>query len=359
MKKALLGTSALIAAAMIASPAAAQLEISFDAGYDVEVGWTDNDSVPGGDDWDFQNEGFITLDATAVDDNGLDYGFTLDLDNIRTGGGGVDVDETFFRVTGSFGTVFLGDNDHAADQIRVGVPTAGTGIFDGGFGDYVGGGFGGARQDIVSIGPAGNTDATKITYVSTGADLAGFTVGVSYSPDSGSQGANLSRVNGPPAGAYENIFSAGARYEGDFQGFGITAGAAGYLGDNAAPAAGADNDLQSWTVGAIVETGGFEVGVNYVDSEGIFNPLGVATGVNGSPNGFNVGVTYAVAGWEVGATYSDFEDDDNNSDEQVYGVGASYDWLPGVGIDADVVAFEGSGNNDDGWVALLRLDVDV
>ena len=355
MKKALLGTSALIAAAMIASPAAAQLELSTSASYYWEVGFTDNDSTGGGDDWDFQNEGWVQFNARGTSDNGLTYGFRLDIDDIETDAPAA-VDETYVFFQGSFGTVTLGDDDHAADDVRVGVPTSGTGLFDGGFGDYAPAGIAGVRQDLVRIGPFGNDDDTKIKYTSTGADLAGFTVGVSYSPDSGSGGDNLDRVNGTPAGDFENVFSAGVRYEGDFQGFSVLVGAAGYLGDNVAPAPGADNDLESWTVGLNVGSGGFDAGINYVSGETLGNPSGGVAGTNVEVSGFNVGVTYGQGPWEIGASFSDFEDDDNNNEEQVYGIGGSYDWLPGVGIDADIMSFDGTGQTD-GWVALLRVGI--
>lgn len=333
MKKVLLGTSALIAAAMIASPAAAQLELGVSAFYSVEAGIVDDDNSAG-DDWDFQNEGWIQVNARGESDNGLTYGFRLDLDDVETNNA-VAVDETYIFFQGNFGTVTLGDDDHAADDVRVGVPTAGTGIFDGGFGDYVPAG---TALGEVSIGPTGNGDDTKVKYTSTGADLAGFTVGLSYSPDSGSQGDDRSRVNGAPAGTFEDVVSAGVRYAGEFEGFSVLVGAAGYLGENV----GAGDDLESWTVGINGGTGGFDAGINYVDNG------------DGNSDGFNIGVTYGQGPWSIGATYSDF-DAGGGGDEQIYGVGGSYDWLPGVGIDADVVGYDATGG--DGWVALLRVGI--
>lgn len=339
MKKVLLGTSALVAAAMIASPAAAQLDLSVSAFYSVEVGISD-DEASSGDDWDFQNEGWIQVNARGTADNGLTYGFRLDLDDVETDAS-VAVDETYIFFQGGFGTVTLGDDDHAADDVRVGVPTAGTGIFDGGFGDYTSGG------GIVSIGPTGNNDSTKIKYTSTGADLSGFTVGISYSPDSRSEGDDVFRVlsdtsarPSPPGTGFDDVISGGVRYSGDFEGFSVTAGAAGYIGENA----GTGEDLESWVVGINGGTGGFEAGVNYVDNG------------DGNSDGFNIGVTYGQGPWEVGATYSDF-DNDGPGDEQIYGIGGSYDWLPGVGIDADIVGFDSPGSRGDGWVALLRVGI--
>lgn len=342
MKKALLGTSALIAAAMIASPAAAQLELGVSASYYVEVGVVDDDAVNAGDDWDFQNEGWIQINATGTHDNGLTYGFRLDLDDVETDAP-VAVDETYVFFQGSFGTVTLGDDDHAADDVRVGVPTAGTGLFDGGFADYTAGG-----DVLVGIGPTGNNDSTKIKYTSTGADLAGFTVGISYSPDSQSEGDDLFRVANdtatrptPPGTGFDDVVSAGVRYSGEFEGFSVLVGAAGYIGENAVPGG---NDLESWTVGINGGTGGFDAGVNYVDNG------------DGNSDGFNIGVTYGQGPWEVGATYSDF-DGPGGTDEQVYGIGGSYDWLPGVGIDADIVGFDSPNAAGDGWVALLRVGI--
>ena len=231
MNRILMSTVSAVAVAAFASPAMAQLELDVSAYYYFQAGIVDDDSAGGGDDWDFQNEGWVQFNGRGTADNGLTYGFRLDLDDVASNID-VEVDETYLFVQGGFGTVTLGDDDHAADDIAVTVPTAGSGILDGDFSDYTDGG-----DVLVTFLPEGNTDSTKVKYTSTGAELGGFTVGLSYAPDSGSEGDDLARVNGTPAGDFENVVSAGARYSGDFQGFSVSVGAVGYLGDAVAPGA--------------------------------------------------------------------------------------------------------------------------
>ena len=338
MNRILMSTVSAVAVAAFASPAMAQLELDVSAYYYFQAGIVDDDSAGGGDDWDFQNEGWVQFNGRGTADNGLTYGFRLDLDDVASNID-VEVDETYLFVQGGFGTVTLGDDDHAADDIAVTVPTAGSGILDGDFSDYTDGG-----DVLVTFLPEGNTDSTKVKYTSTGAELGGFTVGLSYAPDSGSEGADLARVNGTPAGDFENVVSAGARYSGDFQGFSVSVGAVGYLGDAVAP--GAD-DLEVWSLSATAGARGFEVGANWTDN-------GDAGG-----DGFVLGASYGTGQWTVAGNFGSFEDNASSDDETAYGVGVTYDWLPGVAVEADVVGFDSPNAAGDGWVALLTVGIGV
>src|SRR5919107_1401141 len=123
MKKILLGTTAIAAAALYAQSAQAQLTVTL-GGYTEFFGAYYDDDVPGRTSREFQLETEIVVRADGKADNGLLYGTMIELQNSTGGGGatGVGVDEASVYVGGTWGRIELGDFDGAADTLAIYAP---------------------------------------------------------------------------------------------------------------------------------------------------------------------------------------------------------------------------------------------
>lgn len=371
MKKVLLGTSAMFAAGLIASPAAAQLDLSFSGEVFFGAGVADEDDDDAASrDHAFQSGGSLNIDARGTADNGLEYGARIELDDLATDTD-AEVDETWLFVRGSFGQVTLGDDDDAGNDFRVFAPGAGTGGFDGDYPDYLVGDLGSA---LVSSDAINTGDATKVKYATP--SFSGFQAGISYAPGSGTGGEDDNRLE---SAEFENVVSIGARWEGDFSGVGILIGGDYYYGD------GDDaevEDLNAYAIGAQISFGGFTVGGQWVDNDdsGSADNSGAENLVLGDDFGvlsgaiehddyqfWNVGATYTTGPWTFGVNYWSGEAEgvqlvsggaDGDIEEDVFGAGISYDFLPGLSLDADFVYFDADGDDiaedNDGWVGLLK-----
>ena len=383
MKKVLLGTSALVAAGLIAGPAMAQLELEVSAEFYWEIGFKDDD-VDDDDNFDMQNEGEMQFTFTGTADNGLRYGFQFDLDDIATDDG-VEVDETFLFVQGNFGRIELGDNDGAHGNLRFFIPTVGIGGIDGGYGDYLGVG-----QTLQSDNAIDTADSTKVLYQTTGIDLGGFVFGVSYAPDVASEenefGVDLGNDvdvdrDSPGGDTFENGIEVGARWAGSFGDFDVGVGG-GYTHGSSND--GTVEDINAFTIGTEVGFGGFTFGAQFAyEGEGgsgfrVDDLLGTSAGFE-HDNFWRVtgGATYETGPWGFGinAFWAQVDDitvpgDPDSGDADEFGIGGSvaYQLVPGFEIAADLVYFEvdadlaGVGTatdiENDGVVGILRTSVE-
>src|SRR3954471_21760927 len=119
MKKILLGTTAIAAAALYAQSAQAQLTVSL-GGYTEFFGAYYDDDVGNRTDHEFELETEIVVRADGKADNGLLYGAKVELQNstpTKTGSAasGVGTDEASVYLAGTWGRLELGDFDGAAD----------------------------------------------------------------------------------------------------------------------------------------------------------------------------------------------------------------------------------------------------
>ena len=140
MKKVLLGSTALVAAGLMAGPAFAQLELSISGSVDVHAGWASEDLDTDRREYGITTDTTLNFNADGVADNGLEYGSRINVDDENIGGDQTfEIDETWLFVSGTFGEVRLGATDPAASELRFAIPTVGNGQADGDFGRYVGG----------------------------------------------------------------------------------------------------------------------------------------------------------------------------------------------------------------------------
>ena len=336
MKKVLLGTSALVAAGLLAGPAAAQLELGISGDVYMELGWVDEDLDAATDrDYGSRTDANLNFLANGTAENGLRYGGRIIMEGLE-GGDGDDGGEASVYVRGGFGEFVGGEDDGASSNLRIGAPSAGTGILDGTYGGYVGGG------SILDFDTADSGDANKLYYSTRGTALDDFGVilGASWAPEAderGSARAPADRVHD----SVENVFALGAQYRGNFgsTGFGVSAG--WVTGDNPA---GAD-DHNAWQVGADVTFGAFTFGGTYID-----NGDSLAA-IADDDTTLILGAAFSQGPWDFGAQIGFGEEDDR--DETSFGVGATYAIAPGLSAKADVVVFDNDTN--DGFVAAGRL----
>jgi outer membrane protein OmpU len=235
MKKILLGTTAIAAAALYAQNAQAQITVSL-GGYTEFFGAYYDDDVPGRTNSELQLETEIVVRADGKADNGLPYGAKVELQNstpTKTGSAasGVGTDEASVYLAGTWGRLELGDFDGAADTLAIYAPLVGIEQIDG------------DAYDFLSVtGPAGSTranfalgslpngtivktpdsgDSTKVMYITP--RFAGFQAGASYATQNNSEGQDV--VGFKNAGSYKDFWEGGINYTGEFAGFSIAAGA--------------------------------------------------------------------------------------------------------------------------------------
>ena len=195
MKKVLLGTTALLGAGIVASPAFAadgiKLSVggffkeaymmNFDDDSEGEIG---NERNTDG----FFNDAEIHFKGSTVLDNGLEVGARVELEGETDGD---QIDEAWISFSGGFGEVHIGSEDDALANGCI-VPPGGTGNFSAFSPNQWG-------ANTVTSGHAGNLlssntvcagvddrgDAQKILYVSP--SFSGFQLALSYTPNGGDE----------------------------------------------------------------------------------------------------------------------------------------------------------------------------
>jgi outer membrane protein OmpU len=104
MKKILLGTTAIAAAALYAQAAQAQITVSL-GGYTEFFGAYYDDDASNRTSREFQLETEIVVRADGKADNGLLYGAKIELQNSASAGGGVATDEASVYLSGTWGRI--------------------------------------------------------------------------------------------------------------------------------------------------------------------------------------------------------------------------------------------------------------
>jgi len=350
MKKALLGTSALVAASVLAAgptTAAEPLKLGLGGYMEQSIGFVDHDVPAAGtapigmtqpvraEKVDIFEETEVHFKGSTTLDNGIKIAVQIELEAL-SGGTGDQIDESYITFTSpTLGQVIFGSENLPNYKMHYGAPTVSRQGLDSS--DYYG--FWAPHINTTAehrLNAAyGNTsgrffanDPQHIAYYTP--RLGGFQLGVGYAPDT-SQG-NAFRNAGLESG-----LSAGLNYRGDFDGFGVNAsfGVIYWLQDpNAnAVAAGSDRTPIFYQGGLNVTFAGFAVGAAYAatpyDATAANNAaaadsfdswtLNVGASYKTGPYGISIGyqtseaegsVTNALSGedelstWEVAGTYN-------------------------------------------------------
>lgn len=299
MKKVLLGTTAIVAAGMIASsPSIAAEKLSIKVGGYMEqwIGYASVDqsgSTRNVDGFDIKSDSEIHFTGSTTLDNGIEFGVNVQLEaNTNTSD---QIDESYMIIKGSFGEINLGDENSAMYKMHYSPTDYGIGINSGDQIDWAAVSGSGITTSGYFRGPYGSTyvepnranDSTKLTYYTP--RFSGFQFGASYSPDS-----NQDNNTSPDSDSIlTDMVAFGANFKGDFGGASIGA-SAGYGTFLDSPSGTSEPD--AYNFGLTVGFGGFEVGGSYAK----FKDSGANDG-----DGWNIGASYTTGPLGVSLTYFD------------------------------------------------------
>lgn len=325
MKNVLLAGTALVGAALIASPAQADLKLDLGghfSGYGVYV---DQDELPASnfDDLAIRRNTEIHFTGETTLDNGLTVGVHIEQE-IENGGVSENNNESYAYFSGGWGRVNFGNEDGVAYLLQVAAPSADSNIdglrstvqgfnYDNGALDYDHAQFGNAPTD----GTVAPTD--RISYLTP--KFNGFQAGVSYAPR---RELATGILNFAPV-TFEDLWEAAVRWDGQFEGVGISVGAGYSTSDNVA-AAGAEPE--GWNVGFNLAWNQFSFGGAWVDEEDAY---GVA---NTDQTTWVLGAAWDNGPYHVGVSYLDKEEqlvaNGAERDSNKATIGGGYTFGPGM-----------------------------
>lgn len=357
MKKILLAGTAIVGAAILASPAQADLKLDLGGhfrGYGV---FTDNDETgtagPSDDlrDFEFQRDVEVQFSGETTTDSGLTVGVhaELDLGNESMDGfyssltapnpAGLpphsqdpnQLDEAYIYFSGGWGRVNFGSEDGAAYLLQVAAPSAdsnvdGMRVYVQGMNadvwndntvdsDFIGTG----ANYVLGYDNAFFRDTDRLSYLTP--KWNGFQAGLSYAPNQGQGTVNEAFLGSQPddnVSDFEDLWEVAARWDGEFEGFGISLGV-GYSTaspENAAAAgAGAfgSDDITAWDAGATVTWNDFSLGVAYVN----YDDTGASGAVDDEVETWVVGAAWDNGPYHLGASWYNTELEGNS-----FGLGA-------------------------------------
>ncbi len=377
MKKILLGTTALIGAALLAGAASAEDPKVTVGGFSTfEAGWVSSDFDANKQNQSFRNDNEVHFNVAGKTDAGLGYGAEIDLQadidgaDSASGAGangfsqsGIVARRTYGWLQGDqWGHVEFGSNEGAAATLKVdasNIARASGGINGdwrffadtnaNGTGAAPAAGFAGGRQFITSAnlpvenGPATGffsdafTNDTKITYYTP--RFSGFQLGVSYVPELADRGEADGRYDGGFAvgtspGA-TNVWEGGINYENQFDQIGVAVAATGETGNTNGfvftPGTSNLNNINAWNLGAKLSYMGWSLAGSYgdwSDSENVSSTSAwYATGGLAYETGpFGASVTYLYSQDKFNGTTATSQ---NNKFQDV-SVGVDYKLAPGL-----------------------------
>ncbi|TVQ29634.1 MAG: porin [Geminicoccaceae bacterium] len=339
MKKVLLGTTGLIAAgaiagaAMVATPAAAQmqgaistggaLDLSFSGRNDFAWVYTDDDLTTGREST-FFNDFRLQFSADGVGDaTGIRYGYR---NRLRTSNGNVNFDRNWVFFRGGFGEVRMGVEDPITNTLRISgssFTAKGTGGIDG-FSNAI---------PRVRIQDSGN--ASKVIYLTP--NVMGFQAGIDYAVQDGSTGRGSLQA---PGAGHQDPWSVGGNWQGNFAGADLGV-YVGYAGSSGTTGLEGRRNLQTGFRAGFM---GFDVDFGYGEERSSANP-----GLTPRVNFFNAGIGTEIGG--VGLSFT-FQNDNNKFTDatQYYYFSAGTPILPGVQLLGDIGYVDGAADGIDAIV---------
>jgi len=348
MKKILLGTTGLVAVALLATAAnaAETPKVTLGGFSDFQSGWTNDDQDTGNRTNGFRNDNEITVKVDGKTGS-LGYGAQIDLEADLTDdadGQGTNASRTFTYLESGWGRVELGSNKSVAATMRVDASSvaAATGGINGAWTYFVQPGATAAnfittsklvsehgRVSNANLGDELTYNATKVSYYTP--KFSGFQAGVSYTPQLDDRGQTMTRSD---TSSVNDIIDLGLGYEGTLAGFKLAAAGTYEMGSGdgaGAPSGFGTDDVNAWNVGAVVGFMGFDVAGSYGD----WADSGI-TGVDGDY--WTAGVGYSMGPIGTSVTYLTSDLDGNDFDNIV--VGADYKLAAGLTPYAEVSFYE-------------------
>jgi len=273
MRKLLLGTTALAAAAAL-SANAALADVSVSGYYEWKYQSTSSDIVAN-DGTTFSSDSEIKFGFSNKTDSGIDLGMTTEM---TSDGGDTEIDETSLSISGGFGKVVLGQNDGVGDNYGVASTDLPAEEIYAGVG---------ADNDMVLVNADINGlsgDANKVSYHLPA--MGGLTAGVSF-------------MNSGAAGSADST-EFGAAYSMDAGGAAVTIGYA-----TGTTEASGSQDTDTSVIGVKVSSGGITAAVSQSTYEAA-GTAAVAAVANSATSNFTAAVPATDAADEesIGAAVS-------------------------------------------------------
>ena len=336
MKKILLGSTAIVAAGMIASApsaiAAEKMKLSVGGYMEQWVGFTSQDDGVAQDYSGFStvSDGEIHFKGKTKLDNGITIGVNVQLEAQQ---GGDQIDEQYMTVSGGFGQIIIGDENSAMYKMHYAPSDFGIGTNSGDVtswnkpvsdaeGDSIAmGGHYRAPFGATYIEPNAVNDSAKISYFTP--RVSGFQLGLSYAPDGSQDNNGLPNRDT----ANTDYIMVGANFVQKMGGMSVgISGGYGTVTD--AAAGGVEPEATSF--GIKMGMGGVSAGVSYAN----YSDHG-----NADAEGINAGIAYSSGPMGVSVNYYHGEKDGNNGDaatldgqaeRDVIHLSAKYAMGPGV-----------------------------
>ncbi len=375
MKKTLLGTTALVAAGLLASPALASDPLKVTIGGNIVTGFyaVDADSISlGGPSVSFQDTKVplvarnIDIKAEGTLDNGLVAGVDAKLqlghdwsvaDALGQGNSGASFRQLFAYLEGDFGKFEIGGTDGAAYKMHYTSPwfVPGNGV---------------DSPNILNV-PVMlvrhstfsllATDSNKITYFTP--RFSGFQLGLSFTPTvavTSSSPSNLAlgpSENGltlaPKDHGVSNVFEAALNYAGTFGGVDVGADVFYTKGDGDY-ISGYQGSPKEWGAGLNLGYAGFTLGGAWYESNDLDYKYGISDArKDASADVWTVGLKYATGPWTVGVAYLDGQDNSGGNlgsrrdgrESQTVQLGGGYNLGSGVDLGLDLQWASNQHNN--------------
>jgi predicted porin len=338
-----LGTTALLGAGLVASPAFAADGIKLGVGGFFKeaymVNFDDDSEGEAGNEHNtdgFFNDAEVHFTGSTVLDNGLEVGARIELEGETDSD---QIDEAWIFFSGGFGEVRIGSDDEALANACI-VPPGGTGNFSAFSPNQWGANT--ITSNTVCTGVDDRGDAQKIVYITP--SFAGFQLTVSYTPNGGDErhidgvGPHVGMPHNDDGESRHNL-SAYATYSFEGDGWGLTAGGGGSWEGHVEQQPGPDRNPQDfYQAGLNLTFGNFAVG-------GVFEYFHNALDQDGDEiNNWSAGagISYTMDAWTVGLQYSHLDsDNDGSSDTADFQqdravITGNYAMGPGINLDAEV-----------------------
>jgi outer membrane protein OmpU len=315
MKKSLLATTALAAlgAVAVATPASAKFEVSVNGYMEQWFGYSDSakSANDNSDQFVQHSDNEVHVNFAQTLDNGIKIGGRIEFEGEVT----AVVDEQYVYLDGSFGRIVVGSENTAAYLMHYGVTSNGVGIDESDGSSMVAGGTGNLQR--TSLATAVQSDQNTVTYFSP--RINGFQVGASYTPTLAAADTTVAPVGEERDGTRDNAWAVAGNYNTSINDISIAA-SVGY-----ADGGGDDlvlGDENALAAGLRLGFGGFSASLAYGEHEDD------AAAVDENNFGFSLGYKAGPAGVSLG--YIRGEDSDNNDQQDLIEIGASYAVGPGV-----------------------------
>ena len=306
------------------------------------VAVSDNEAMPDNDDISITNDVEIRFAGSTVLDSGIEIGVHMELEGEQAGD---QMDETYMYLSGSFGTLRLGNDDAASAQMGTAAPYA----------TY----FYGLNTPFWTYSPGiSNAYETSdnATWMSTfaGVDagdsasfmyfspvINGFQFGLSYAPEADAEARNRPADQGEG----NDVVSIGLRYDGAFGDAGVTV-AAGYASQDNSEG---DATVEDMSVGAVVSMSSVSVG-------GSFRTTDYDAGGDDLVQ-FDAGISYSMDNMTVSANIGAAEQEDMGLDSEFARLMGNYNLGPGINLAGVIGADSNNVSDNDSTFAGVALGI--